>query len=698
MREKKTRSTSVLIPEITLLERKPPVVFTSRLALREGNAKKPIYQLHKWWARRLGSVFRTILIGVSKRADSKVDFEAAFYRKQNYAGFVVLDPFVGGGTSVVEAAKCGASVVGIDIDPVACFVTRAELQGCNLKDISGAFDRIAESVRDRIRALYMSKLPDGTASEIVYAFWVEVARCGKCNEHYPAHPHYQLVRDPKNSRQTVFCKYCNEIHELNLRRRRFNCERCNRETQIASGNAKQGRGTCPGCGHEQVLHDRNVEPENPPEHILFALQVIDAAGKVHFKKADDADLAIFDTARRLWSGGGKNNSFVPDELIPTAGRSDPRPICFGYRRYRDLFNERQLLALSLIAHAIADLPNGAPKELLATAFSDCLASNNMFCYYAFDYDKLTPLFGLHAYHKVTRPVENNVWGSIRGRGSFEKCYKKLLRAKEFATSPFEYRYSRRGQAIRVRTGESINVDITSEIDVHNGRSSGVLLNTSSEHLGRIQGKSIDLILSDPPYYDNLAYSELSDFYHVWLKRLQLPSYAGNDRAQTPISESLYVGSRNSRPDRDHAVYQSGLCRILRECNRILKDDGIMIFTFHHRSEAAWRALGNALIHAHFRVTNVFPIRSEGTSQFHSSAGNLKWDAVFCCRKRKGDSSGRQSNCADRAIKLTNAWSKKLRAAKLAFNEVDRVNLNRALAAMDRCNAGIVLGEQNDEER
>jgi adenine-specific DNA methylase len=159
-----------------------------------------------------------------------------------------------------------------------------------------------------------------------------------------------------------------------------------------------------------------------------------------------------------------------------------------------------------------------------------------------------------------------------------------------------------------------------------------------------------------------------------------------------MGESLYVSSRGAAAKREHKTYEAGLCRVLSECYRVLKDDGIMVFTFHHRAEAAWEALGNALNKAQFRVTTVFPVRSEGTSQFHSSAGNLKWDAVFCCRKRRDGDHRKRSNIANLAKKDTATWVKKLRASKLGLSEADRLNLTRAFLTMYRCNLETSVGE------
>ncbi len=658
--------------------------------MREGNSKKPVYQIHKWWARRLGSVFRSILVAATtdSKAGSETDAECAFYEKQNYSGMVVLDPFVGGGTSVVEAAKCGASVIGVDIDPVACFVTRVELEQCDFAILSKSFQQVTTAVRSKILDLYRTKLEDGSSASIIYAFWVELINCAKCKRKYEAHPHFQLRRDRGKRRQIVFCRVCHKVYDLSLRRTKFRCDECGTDTVIRDGTSAQGKTSCPHCRHAQPV----TQNANKPKHALFAMQVIDADGGIHFKRATKFDRKIFEAASSACRERLKTCAFIPIENIPIKGRVDRRPLSFGYLKYRELFNERQLLALSMLAEAIAGVEDETSREFLATAFSDSLASNNMFCYYAFDYQKLTPLFGLHAYHRVVRPVENNVWGTSFGRGSFEKCYRKLVRGKKFGASPYEFKYDYSGEPTRVQTGEQLSVEMRKGVPAAESHSFGVVFNGSSEELTGIANQSVDLILSDPPYYDNLAYSEMSDFYHVWLKRLKLAAYDGNDQASTPIESSLHVKTKDVKADGGHKTFADGLGRVLKECSRVLRDDGLMVFTFHHRAEAAWNALGDALIDAGFRVTNVFPVRSEGTSHFHSSEGNLKWDAVFCCRKRGSSKYKSENGVRKLARAAVTRWGKRLRSGKLKFGKGDRKNLGRAVLTMYRCNAGIHSGE------
>jgi adenine-specific DNA methylase len=683
-----------MIPKKTILEStNPPVILASDLALREGNSKKPIYTMHKWWARRLGSVFRLLFLGATNPPHRSAWLQnGAFFEKHDLTGLKVFDPFVGGGTTLVEAAKCGASVIGNDIDPVAAFVTEKELQPINEKRLQTAFATVEAAVKDACLKWYRTTLPDGRTGAIIYAFWVEEISSPETGQKVFAHPHYQLHRDQKNKRQTVFCSFCHAIRILPIRRANFVCAECGQRTTIRQGVVRDGRITAPGFNRGQKLI-KLYSDKNPPSYHLFALQVlIDGTDQKVFKKADAADILLFQQAEAQWQAIAAADEIVPTESIPTIHRTDRRPLSYGLSKYRQLFNARQLLCLATIGKAIKAVTTPTCRQFLALAFSDCLASNNMFCFYAFDYDKLTPLFGLHAYSKVTRPVENNVWGVDMGRGTFAKCFAKMIRGKQYGAKPYENKYEpNRYHPRRIHTGEAINSRILSRNEpvdtARHTSSSALILNQSSANLPIIPSGSVHLVLTDPPYYNNLAYSELSDFYHVWLKRLDLPKY--NTANHAPMAESLYGGKNSSSPAEQLTAFADGLASVFAECRRVLAPGGMMVFSYSHNQLQAWAALAYALAKANFAVTAVFPVRSEGQSQFHSDVGNLKWDAVFCCRKarRKPKHARRQRTLDHLEADLSDVrnWQKALKSSGLDFSGADARSLAFALQAKELCN-------------
>src|ERR1019366_2322154 len=122
-----------------------PIVEINRLAAPERNAFKPIYQMHKWFARRASCVFRAILLGALKPAGT--DIMAEFYKDHandpDTKGKAILDPFMGGGTTVVEALRLGCTVTGIDLNPVAWFIVKTEVEPVATNELDAAFERLA---------------------------------------------------------------------------------------------------------------------------------------------------------------------------------------------------------------------------------------------------------------------------------------------------------------------------------------------------------------------------------------------------------------------------------------------------------------------------------------------------------------------------------------------------------------------------
>lgn len=688
------------IPKETLLEAGLPVAQLYELARREGNSKKPIFEIHKWWARRLGSAFRALLIaatspaidGESKRQRAQRLFDS-FYQNRSLRGIRVLDPFMGGGTSVVEALKKGAQVVGVEIDPVAWFVTKKQVEMFNKKKFLAALAEVAGAVESDIRRLYSTVDPlTRKRGEVVNAFWVTRIRCGSCRHAFDAHPSFQLGYDEAAGRRDVFCRACGTIHNIPFKWKTFTCSDCSETTNVLKGPIANGQYSCPHCSYKEAVRSRTTSGRPAPKR-LFALEYTvpgesDArTGRPvrHLKSATAHDQALYKEAQGLLRSSLRSLKF-PRGKIFKRGRFDLRPISFGYSRYSDLFNARQLYCLSRIYTAISEITDQAAREYLLLALSDSLAANNQLVGYAFGYRKASPLFGIHGYHVVQRPVEGNVWGNPHfGRASFTRCVEKLVLGKEYAGEPFEYAYSPDGYPIRVYCGESIATPVARSPRSWNQSARALLLCRSSTDLSPLKSESIDLILTDPPFYDNLPYSELSDFYYQWL-RPSLGSHAGKERI-TPISESLFVRRKS---ETEHEKYVAGLTSVMKECGRVLKRRGLLAFTFHHKEPAAWHALGSAIAASGFRITSVSPLRGEGVSGFHTYDGTPKWDAVITCRLVRTNAAHRPAVHEAIATRIAERseceWYEELKDAGVVLSYADRASLAFAFAMKEGVNS------------
>jgi adenine-specific DNA methylase len=683
------------LPARSLLEDGLPVEQLYQLAKREGNAKKPIYEIHKWWARRLGHIFRVLLIAATTPSDPTPEAQTrlmeAFYEKNDLAGLTVLDPFMGGGTSVVESLKCGASVIGVDVDPVAWFVTKKEIEPFDLPAFEAAFKKVETALQSKLRGFYQTRNPNtGESCEIVNVFWVTLAKCPECSHTNAAHPHYRLSIDLKNDVQVVFCKHCGEVRSLPTKQTWYKCHHCSLTTSIAKGTARVGAVTCEKCGTRKSLLDL-IEKGTPARKEMFAIEFSHTRepGKPgrQYKKADLQDIRLYEEVSKVFAQR-KAEIAYPTDLIFEDNRFDARPVSHGFSRYDQLFNPRQLYSLSLLLSEILKLDDKASKEYLLLAFSDCLASNNQLVSYAFGYQKITPLFAIHGYQIPQRPVEGNVWGNDHlGRGSFIRCVRKVVAGKKYAAKPFEYRYPEGLSLEKVYTGESIMTAVrtTTEKSGTSSLSRACLLNRSSIDLSGLASGSVDLVLTDPPFYNNLAYSELSDFYYQWLRLYFVDEASMYNGATAPIDKSFLVRRKTSA---EHSKYVNGLSAAMKECSRVLKKDGMLVFTFHHREAAAWYALALSLQESSFRVTSVCPVRAEGVSGFHSYGGTPKWDAVICCRPRTTaleDCEWRLDSSIEAVVKYEREWTERLEKAELPWNDADKASFSYSLVLREIVN-------------
>jgi len=644
--------------EKSLIENGLPIKQISELALKEGNSKKPVYKIHKWWARRLGAVVRALLIGATMPFDAtEEEFWGQFYSK-NKIDLTVLDPFMGGGTTLVESKKMGAKTIGVDIDPLACFITRKELEPMG-QLLDDELEKLHQRVGKRIQEFYITEV-EGLKYPIINAFWVYNIVCSKCDNIIKTHPHYKLNFNKKM--QFVFCKHCGQIHEIDINKTKFKCSACSKITIVDKGTYKRGYCTCPNCNNKFEIQPRI---QNSKKLELFALEY-EKEGQRYYKKADKKDIELYMQVKQ-YSIKHLQEYFVPETHIPIENRKDTRPVSYGYHYYRDLFNSRQLISLAMLLHEIKKISNKEIREWFLITFSDFLASNNMLCNYAYGYRKLTPLFGIHAYTVPMRPVENNVWGADSfGRGSFKKSLSKVIEAKLYCENIYESKYGDKG-LIKSFTGEKIRSNVTNQhAEFYSNKADTLIMNRSSEELDGIMNESVDLILTDPPYYDNLNYSELADFYYQWIKPELTSNYV------QPLNDSLFV---HEASDEEQARYGQRLIKIFRECYIKLRNNGMMVFSYHHNKKRAWSAMGNAIKESGFIITNVFPIRSEGKSGYHTTENSIKWDSIIILRKNDYYKDEAQVNLKE----LIDFWEEYFVHHQLDLKKCDKLSFYRSLA-------------------
>jgi hypothetical protein len=168
----------------------------------------------------------------------------------------------------------------------------------------------------------------------------------------------------------------------------------------------------------------------------------------------------------------------------------------------------------------------------------------------------------------------------------------------------------------------------------------------ASQLAGVTDASIDAIVMDPPYYDNVMYAELSDFFYVWLKRtagLVFPELFRTrltDKEHEAVANPAKFKGQNQPKERAHRDYRERMAAIFTECRRVLKPDGVLTLLFTHKATGAWDALAAGLIEAGFTITASWPINTEAEGSLHIKEKSAANSTIFLvCRPRAAQAAG-----------------------------------------------------------
>jgi putative DNA methylase len=292
------------------IERDFDISFVAGLALKEKQIQqnyRPIIGIHKWFARRPGSLFRALTL--AEFGDAPV--ADIYYTANDFPGRKVADPFMGGGTPLIEANRVGCDVTGFDINPMSAWIVREELEHLDLAAYRHAADTLLAGLRRELDQLYRTDCPfyGDPDVPVKYFLWVKTIDCESCHNSIDLFPGYLLSEDSRHPANVLVCPSCGELNEEADCARPGACQSCGTALQIV-GPARRGRCGCPNCGHENRYPRKG---SGPLEHRLFAIEYYNPARKADhkgrfFKKADAKDLARFGAAKQRLRRAHRNSS------------------------------------------------------------------------------------------------------------------------------------------------------------------------------------------------------------------------------------------------------------------------------------------------------------------------------------------------------------------------------------------------------
>ena len=669
---------------------------------RSMTALPPTYYLHVWWARRPLVASRAAVLASLLPADADrekflhllgihgdpiaamrriananrtgerlgadaygysrafsytpTDTEKDWFAKTSGDKTIVLDPTAGGGSIPFEAIRLGLSVVANDLNPVAVLIERATTEwpaayGISVKDmVEELGERLVAEVRQRLADVFPDEprrdtRPDGY-------LWARTVTCPYCDGLVPLSPNWRLAPDGTGVRLRPDC-----AAGPGTPGRICTFEIVASAKEQFSGTVARGDGHCPygDCG--RVIDGDEIKAQAQAGRMgeqLFA---------VVFKRREPGKiLKSGKRGRDKWVRGyraprpeddnsadiraklaEKLSEWEALDIVPSERYDEmycDRSRIYGVRHWRDLFSPRQLLCHGTSVEVFremldADRAEGRLDDVRQAAYG----------YLTLSLDKLLNYNSRMSVWMPTREVVANTFN----RHDFAFCWSHAEMAPLVVGLGYDWAIKQTAKCIKelinlIHPEQAPTGDLLDAAEPKSARSASpppvTITCKSADSLDHLADGSIDAVVMDPPYYDNVMYAELSDFFYVWLKRTAGHLFPElfrrqftdkeNEAVANPAKFSGQTGAR-ALAGKD---YQARMAAIFAECRRVLKPDGIMTLMFTHKATGAWDALTTGLIEAGFAITASWPINTEAGGSLHIRDKAAANSTIFlACRLR-----------------------------------------------------------------
>lgn len=569
---------------------------------------------------------------------------------------VVLDIFSGRGIIPLEAARLGATSVGIDLSPVATLAGRiladyplrdwssepalpwATEQAADRLPLDGARPRLISDlevflaeVGSRVQAAVAHCYPRNASGEFPWGYlWAISIPCDGCGRRFPLlgnlvlrHPyhktgdagqHLELLVDGDSWKAAVRTGTPTQAPTYS-------------STELANGKKRKGKSArCLFCQHVHSLETvkaKGIAGEYRDE--LLAVAEVDADTKKTFRDPDIREREAVDSIDLSAQEGLGPYVAVPDERIPDGNVHTVMASGYGYRRFGDLMCGRQTLLFIEQARAIRScygdvIETGASAEYAAALASFAAATVVRRLRYS------TRGCGL----QVVGAADGTKWNGNKVKDLF---------ANE-AVVMFQFDWIETGPGAGPGTWPSLCVNGLRSYQKHLSTLRGrpARLRTADAMSLPYRDGSVTAVVTDPPYYDMIEYADSSDLMYVWLKRILsdvhpdlfgLGSNGSRDGLQNKNEEIIV--RRVQEPGRikhDKDFYEQALSKAFLEARRVLRDDGHLVVVFGHSDPDAWRRLLGALHDAGFVVTSSWPSRTESAN---TGVASIKVTVTIGCR-------------------------------------------------------------------
>lgn len=540
----------------------------------------------------------------------------------------VLDPFAGGGSIPFEALRYELRTIASELNPVACVILKATLDypfrfGPDLrKDIQKYGGRLKETVGKRLEAFFP---PDPQGSIHAY-LWARTVKCPYTGKPIPLSPNWWISK----GKNPVAVK---PIYDTEAAEAQFEIVKGKKAVEAVSpddGTVSRGNGISPWAQNQPVDGDY-IKAEAQAGRMgqqLYCVAIKKSRGfdfrPPMEKDADAARRAEKELERRL--PGWEAKGWVPDEPIPE-GNKTSEPHRYGMRYWRDAFSPRQLLSLCTYVEEFHTLREQINEELSGERAEAVLT------YLGIALDKAADYNSRLASWDATRNKVRNTFD----RHDFS--FKWSCGEFDAARNLFPWVIGQVEDAYKGIAALAARQDTMFD---EAGRSVPVKIQLANAmDLSALEDASVDLVCTDPPYYDNVMYAELADFFYVWMKRTLGDVHPGffqgqltNKDEEAVANPARFGGMGRKKKQLALADYERKMAASFREAHRVLTDDGVLTVMFTHKKVEAWDTLASSLIEAGFTIHSSWPVHTESEHSLHQAKKNAAQSTILLtCRKR-----------------------------------------------------------------
>jgi putative DNA methylase len=307
----------------------------------------------------------------------------------------------------------------------------------------------------------------------------------------------------------------------------------------------------------------------------------------------------------------------------------------GYTHWWKMFTPLQLLTHSSLLKAFNDRVESHGWEAVENAlgiWQRYAQHENLLCFWDEQQDCLAPSLANNNFHPKPMPVTNNPFHAF-GRGNWQSSVAAYWEFRDWVEEPWDLAAA----SLDESDAGPKTVKVPNQDSISNA-SPPELLCSSASDLAHIDSGTVDLIVTDPPFGGLLHYSELSDYFYVWMRLLLKERYSSLFSSEYTPKTLEVVANRARHPDNPDAFYARLLTECWKEGHRILKPGGLLAFTFHHSEDEPWVKVLESLFDAGFYLEATFPIRGDETKGEGAKPGTfgsqtIEYDIIHVCRKR-----------------------------------------------------------------